>query len=206
MLSLKNFLSCNTLAVTLVASTVCTSTLASAADGEAKAKADAGPRKDPDGVRGISPFWEAINKGDSSYIARDFDTAILRFREAISVSPQDSMGHYRMAEAHIAKNQLSDASNALDSAMRFAVDETLKAKLLFLQADLKERERNYAGATEKWTAYETFSKAKPDATTYPATAPDRKKKIEEWKALQKAYGEVKQRVEKRATEAAKALS
>jgi hypothetical protein len=40
-----------------------------------------GVRKDPQGIKGISPYWEAIREGDGAYVARDYAAAIAAFSE-----------------------------------------------------------------------------------------------------------------------------
>ncbi|MCA9627598.1 MAG: tetratricopeptide repeat protein [Myxococcales bacterium] len=177
----------------------------SQAQGTAKqdkpAKADSGAvKKDPDGLKGISPFWEAVNRGNSAYIARDYDKAITEFREAITKEPQNALGHYRMAEAQRAKGDLPAAEASLTDALRYAGNNPpLRAKIQFLMADLKEREKAYDDAIAKWTDYEGAA-AKPESKAYAETAPERKKRIETWKQLVKDYGAVKARIAKRLAE------
>src|SRR5580692_2673803 len=133
------------------------------AEGKAGKKADDGKRRDPKGIKGISPFWEALNRGDSAYSARDFDGAIAAYRDAITAEPQNALGHYRAGEAQIAKGDLKEADAAFASGLRFVGnDSMLKAKLEFAVADLGERQKAYDDATQKWTEYETFTTAQPD--------------------------------------------
>lgn len=167
-------------------------------------KADSGEvKRDPDGVKGISPFWEAVNRGNSAYIARDFDGAIAAFREAITKEPQNALGHYRMAEAQRGKGDLPAAEASLADALRFSGnDPRLRAKVQFLIADTKERAKAYDDAIAKWTDYEA-SAAKPEAKAYAETGPERKKRIETWKQLVKDYGTVKERIAKRLAEETK---
>src|SRR5688572_23727320 len=135
------------------------------------------PRKDPKGVKGISPFWEAIKKGDNSAIARDFDGAIAAYREAIQSQPQNPMGHYRLGEAQLAKGDQKEAELAWGAGLRFAdKDPVMKAKLLFVLADLRERQKSHDEANTRWTDYGKAASA-PGAKGYPATAEDRKKRI-----------------------------
>jgi len=104
-----------------------------AADQAAKAGADAGVRRDPQGIKGISPFWEALRRGDNSYVARDFDGAIAAYREAITAEPQNALGHYRAGEAQIEKGDLKEAEAAIASGLRFVGnDSMLKAKLEYV--------------------------------------------------------------------------
>ncbi|HTA89968.1 MAG TPA: tetratricopeptide repeat protein [Polyangiaceae bacterium] len=178
--------------------------IASSALAESKAakKTDDGKRRDPKGIKGISPFWEALNRGDSAYSARDFDGAIAAYREAITAEPQNALGHYRAGEAQIAKGDLKEADAAFAAGLRFVGnDSMLKAKLEFAVADLAERQKAYDDATQKWTEYETFTTAQPDAKGYPASATERKKVIEAWKKLSADAAEVKVRIDKRLKEA-----
>jgi len=172
------------------------------ADGTSAKKVDDGKRRDPKGIKGISPFWEALNRGDSAYSARDFDGAIAAYREAITVDPQNALGHYRAGEAQLAKGDLKEAEEAFLSGLRFVGnDSMLKAKLEFVIADLRERQKSYDDATQKWTEYETFTTAQPDAKGYPASATERKKVIDAWKKLSADSADVKARIDKRLKEA-----
>lgn len=167
---------------------------------------EGGVRKDPKGVKGISPFWEAVKKGDSAFIARDFESAIAAYKEAITAEPQNALGHYRVGEAQLAKGDLKEADAAFVSGLRFVGnDSLLKAKLEFVVADLRERQKSYDDATAKWTEYETFTTAQADAKGYPASATERKKVIETWKKVSADAADVKTRIEKRLKEADEAV-
>src|SRR5450432_1349044 len=171
-------------------------------DKAAQKGGDSGVRRDPKGIKGISPFWEAVKKGDSAFTARDFDGAIAAYREAITAEPQNALGHYRAGEAQIAKGDLKEAEAAFASGLRFVGnDPMLKAKLEFAVADLGERKKAYDDAIAKWTEYETFTTAQPDAKGYPATGTERKKVVETWKKVSADALEVKARIDKRLKEA-----
>jgi tetratricopeptide (TPR) repeat protein len=168
----------------------------------AAAPAKGGVRKDPKGVKGISPFWESLKKGDDLYVARDFDGAIAAYREAIAKEPQNALGHYRMGEAQLAKADLQEAEASWVAALRFVGgDLALKAKILFVLADLRERQKSHDDAKERWTAYEQLAQKNPGVKTYPASAGDRKKRIDVWKKLLEDYSAVRKRIEQRLREA-----
>ncbi len=191
-----------TWACLLIGTSLATSSLAQGtAKKDKAAKAASGEvKKDPDGVKGISPFWEAVNRGNSAYIARDYDKAISEFREAITKEPQNALGHYRMAEAQRAKGDLPAAEASLTDALRYAGNNPpLRAKIQFLMADLKERAKAYDDAIAKWTEYEGAA-AKPESKGYAETPPERKKRIATWQQLLKDYGAVKERIAKRLAE------
>jgi tetratricopeptide (TPR) repeat protein len=161
-------------------------------------------KRDPKGQKGISPFWEAVKKGDDSLAARDLEGAKTAYQEAIRVQPQNPMGHYRMGEAELAKGDLKEAEASWQTALRFAGENAaMRAKVLFVLADVKERQRSFEEATNGWNAYEAHAKSAGAVKTYPATAADRKKRIEEWKKLEADYGPVKERIKQRLEEGEK---
>ncbi len=153
-------------------------------------------RRDPRGIKGISPFREALNRGDSALIARDFDGAIAAYRDAITKEPQNALGHYRVGEAQIAKGDLAEAEAAFVNGLRFttAADPALKAKLQFALADLRERQKAYDEAIAKWSDYETFTTEQKVA--FPATATERKQVLTVWKKVSADSAEVKARIDK----------
>jgi tetratricopeptide (TPR) repeat protein len=161
-----------------------------------------GVRRDPKGVKGISPYLELVNKGDRAYVARDFDGALTAYREAIQAEPQNPLGHYRAGGAQLAKGDQKEAEAAWISGLRFAgQDGTLKAKLLFALADLRERQRNSDEALARWKDYAKTAEDYKEATTYPATATERVSRNEAWKKLVADGAEVKARIAKRLQEA-----
>ena len=165
-------------------------------------------KRDPRGIKGISPFTEALKKGDSALVARDFDGAIAAYREAVAKDPQNALGHYRIGEAQLAKGDLHEADEAFLSGLRFVpgTDFALKAKLQFAIADLRERQNAYDEAMAKWTEYETVPPEPKDAAkSFPATATERKKVIETWKKLSADSADVKARIQKGMTVADEAV-
>jgi cytochrome c-type biogenesis protein CcmH/NrfG len=172
------------------------------AKGADAAPAADGVKRDPNGVKGISPFWEAIKKGDDAYVARDMDGAIAAYRDAITKEPQNALGHYRMGEVQLTKGDMKEADASWANALRFVgSDWTLKGKILACIADLRERQKSYDDANDSWTQYETLAKEHTDAKTYPDTAAKRKQAIATWKQLLEDYGAVKKRIEQRLKEA-----
>jgi tetratricopeptide (TPR) repeat protein len=166
-------------------------------------KAAAGePRRDPRGVKGISPLWEELKKGDNAYVARDYDGAIAAYKEAITKEPQNALGHYRIGEAHLAKGEMQEAEAAWTAGLRYVgANHQLRAKLLFVLADLRERQKANDDATVAWDKYEGFVRDQPQSRGYPQTPPERKKRVAAWKKLSADYAEVKARIQKRLEEA-----
>jgi tetratricopeptide (TPR) repeat protein len=161
-----------------------------------------GVRRDPKGVKGISPFTEIINKGDRAYVARDFDGAIAAYREALQAEPQNPVGHYRIGAAQLAKGDQKEAEASFTSGLRFAgQDGSIKAKLNFALADLRERQKNSDEAIARWKDYAKTAEDYKEAVTYPATATERVSRNEGWKKTAADSAEVKERIAKRLKEA-----
>jgi tetratricopeptide (TPR) repeat protein len=147
------------------------------------------------------PFGDALSKGDAAYIARDFDGAIKAYREALAKESQNALGHYRLGEAQLAKGDMNEAEQSWQSGLRFVgKDEKLRAKLLFVLADLRERQKNYDEATARWKEYEKHAQSQPTAKAFPATATERQKRIADWKQISTDSAAVKERIEKRLKE------
>jgi len=155
-----------------------------------------GIRRDPKGVKGVSPLQEAMGKGDSAVAAHDFDTALGAYRQALTLSPNSGLLHYRIAETQGLKGDFKEAESEYNTALRLAdTDAGLKAQILFCLADLAERQRQFDVAIERYSTYETFSQTVEKAKTYPASAAERKKRISEWQQIAKDSAEVKARIE-----------
>jgi len=154
-------------------------------------------RRDPRGVQGISPFTEALKRGDSALLARDFEAAIAAYRDALTKEPTNALGHYRVGEAQILKGDLHEAELSFSAGLRVvaAGNPSLKAKLQFALADLGERQKAYDEASGKWTEYEAFTTSQKD-TGFPASGSERKRVLLAWKKLSADALEVKARIEK----------
>jgi tetratricopeptide (TPR) repeat protein len=164
-----------------------------------------GVRHDPKGIKGISPYLEQINKGDRSYVARDFDGAIAAYREAIKSDPEKALGHYRVGVAQLAKGDQKEAEVEFVAGLRFVGrDGTLKAKLIFALADLRERQKNNDEAIGRWKEYSKNAEDEKEAITYPATATERVSRNEAWKQALVDGAAVKERIAKRLKEAEEA--
>lgn len=161
-----------------------------------------GVRRDAKGIKGITPYLESIAKGDRAYVARDFDGAIAAYRDAIQKEPQNPLGHYRVGSAQLAKGDQKEAEAAWVAGMRFVgKDGTLKAKLIFVLADLRERQKNNDEAIGRWKEYAKNAEDDKEALTYPASASERVSRNEAWKKNASESAEVKVRIDKRLKEA-----
>jgi tetratricopeptide (TPR) repeat protein len=159
-----------------------------------------GIRRDPDGVRGISPYMEAVKKGEDAYVARDFQGAVTAFQDAIKLDTQKMLAYYRIGEAQLALNNFAEAEAQWQNALTKTGTDEMKAKVLFVLADLRERQAMLEEAKTAWNAYATFCTEHPKALTYAATALERVKVIDKRIKDLKDYGEVKERTKKREDE------
>jgi tetratricopeptide (TPR) repeat protein len=162
------------------------------------AAAPADVKKPP--ILGTGPFWEAVMKGDAAYAGRDFEGAIKAYREAIEKEPKNAMGHYRLGSAQFSKGDHEEAEQTWQTGLRFVgADDKLRAKLLFVLAGVRERQRNLDDAEKRWKEYGQHAQ-KAEAKAFPATATERQKRITEWKQIEADAKAVRERIEKRLKE------
>jgi tetratricopeptide (TPR) repeat protein len=155
---------------------------------------------------GPSPYAALIAKGDGAYLARDFEAAVSAYRAELSKNASSGVAHYRLGEAQLAKGDTNEAEQSFQNALRFAgKDEKLRDKTLFVLADLRERLKAYDDAIQRWKDYTAHTQAQPEVKSYPATATERIKRIEEWKKISADAALVKERIEKRVKEAEESL-
>jgi tetratricopeptide (TPR) repeat protein len=144
---------------------------------------------------------KAMIEGDRAAIARDFDTAIAKYRSVVANDPRNAVAHYRIAQAQAMKGDLNEAEQAYFAALRFSgTNDALRAKVLFCIADLRERQKAYEAAVDAWTEYEKQAVKAPDSTPHVAVAAERKNRIAEWKKALAAGAETKARVARRLKE------
>lgn len=164
--------------------------------------------RDPKGITGISPFWESINQGDAAFLAQDLDGASNHYQAAITGSPKDPVGHLRMAEVSLRKNELERAHEFITAALRFAEkDLRVRAAASFLMAELQERLKMHDDATEAWNGYKAIDGQLPaekpksngkgplPAHVYVETADSRIAAIEAKKKLDDQYAAVRERIQ-----------
>ncbi len=162
-----------------------------------------GIRKDAKGVTGISPFWEALQAGDRAFVARQYSAALLKYQEAIQNTPHKPLAHYRAGEAALAAGDKDAAQASWEAGLRYANKPVMKAKLLFVLADLEERR----GATDKaiagWQKYQAFVQTDTTLAAGATVAAERITRLETSKKLQIEYAAVKERIAARAAAPAK---
>lgn len=158
------------------------------------------PRRDPEGRSGISPYAEAVAKGQNSFVARDFPGAVTGFQDAIKLEPGAMLGFYLLGEAQLEAGKPEEAEAAWTTGLGKKGSDDLNAKLLFMMADLRERQKNWQGAKDAWAAYAAFLTSHTTVKGFPATAEDRQKRIDQRVKDEKDYGVVRDRIKARETE------
>jgi TolA-binding protein len=193
-------------AVVLVAAlasfaTLSAPTAAHAEETKKAAAAPTGPRKDPKGLTGVSPYTEAVAKGHALIAARDLAGAVTAYQDAISQDPDNPIGHYFLGAARVMKNELGEATASLESAVRFAgKNEEIQGKAMFQLADVKERQDKLDEAKKAWDAYIQFVEAHPKAHGFAQSGAERIKAADKRLAIVKSAAEVKARIEQRLKE------
>lgn len=160
----------------------------------------AGPLKDPENKKGLSPYMEAIKKGEDSFVARDFPSAVTAFQDAIKLDSSKMLGFYRLGEAQLASGKPEEAEAVWNVALNKDGPADLKAKVHFVLADLRERQRKLDVGKEQWGKYAQFLKDQADAKGYPGTPEERQKVIDRRVKDEKDYAVVKERIIKRQAE------
>ena len=160
-------------------------------------------RKDPEGKRGISPYAEAIAKGEGAYVARDLPGAITSFQDAIKLDTEKRLGFFRLGEAQLESGKPDEADSTWATALGKKGTDDLNAKLLFVIADLRERQHKWQAAKDAWAAYSAFLQNHAKVNGYPATATERTKQADRRMKDEVDYGAVKDRIAKRELERTK---
>jgi predicted Zn-dependent protease len=159
-----------------------------------------GARKDPEGKTGISPYMEAVAKGERAFVAKDMEGARAAFQEAVQLDPTKTLGFFRLAESELAAGKLDDAASTLTTAQAKKGSPDLQAKVLFLAAEVLERQKKWAEAKDAWGKYAQFLGENAKAVGYAATATERQKQIDRRVKDEADYGAVKDRTAKREAE------
>jgi tetratricopeptide (TPR) repeat protein len=130
------------------------------------------------------------------YASRDFQRAVAFYRSAIEADPKNPLGHFLLGEAQLAAGDVVDAEAtwnraALESGEK---DPALRARILFVIADLKERQWRWDDAKAAWQVYLEWTSRFPSAAGFPASARSRLQVIDAMLKQEKAYEVVRKRI------------
>ncbi len=189
-----------------VMGTVCgllvTAATSSPASGEAPkrpaAARDAGgeTRYDPDNVTGISQSMETLVKGNQRYAAKDYAGAIDLYRKGIQLNPRSPLGPYLLGEGHLAAGNVAEAEAAFKQAEELsdAKNPALRSRVLFVVADVYERQKKWPQAKAAWQSYNEHAAKFADAGAFPHSGQSRFEAVEAVLKLEAQYAEVRARI------------
>jgi tetratricopeptide (TPR) repeat protein len=166
-------------------------------DAKPSASASAGKKYDPKNQSAISKFMETCVAGNAQYAARDFQAAIATYREAIKLDPKNALGHYLLGEAQLAANNIAEADASWTQAALVSdgSDPRLRARVLFVVADVKERQKKWDEAKAAWANYNEWCGKYADAGVgFPASGASRVQAIDAMTKLNAESEKVKQRI------------
>jgi tetratricopeptide (TPR) repeat protein len=166
---------------------------ASSGSGSSGKKKNADTSSDSSGSGG---FRAAIADGSTKYAARDFPGAVAAFQKAIEADPKNPLGHYFLGEAQLANSNLTEAEAAWTRASLESADKdpAVRAKILFVLADLKERQKKWDEAKAAWQVYIDWAAKYPEAKAFTGSATSRQQMIAAMTKQDTAYAVVRQRI------------
>lgn len=141
-------------------------------------------------------FNDAVAQGATKYAARDFAGAVASFQKAIEADPKNPLGHYFLGEAQLAAGNMTEAEAAWNRASLEAADKNpaLRAKILFVLADLKERQHKWDDARAAWQVYLDWAAKNPNAGAFSGSGQSRQQMIDAVQKQDTAYAVVRQRI------------
>jgi tetratricopeptide (TPR) repeat protein len=147
-------------------------------------------------ARGAGKYAEACAQGNAKYAGRDFQGAIALYRSAIELDPKNPLGYYLLGEAELAAGSIAEAETAWNRASAGSSDKdpALRAHILFVMADLKERQWKWDEAKAAWQVYLDWASRFPNVPSFPASARSRLQVIDAMLKQDKAYEIVRRRI------------
>ena len=141
-------------------------------------------------------YADACSDGNTKYLAHDYRGAIEAYQKAIDLHPNLPLAYYLQGEAQVAAGGLSDAEVAWTRALAAVgdADPALRSRILFVLADLKERQGKWEEARGAWQQYRDWVSAARGANGFAGTAQARQQAIDAILKLDKDSAVVRQRI------------
>lgn len=156
----------------------------------------AAEKYDPDNVVAISQYMELVAKGMALFTAKDPTGAIDTFKKAHLLAPRNPLASYLLAETYASQGNYGEAEAAIAQGLEPNDAKTppiVRSHLLFLAADVAERQKKWPEAKAAWQAYAEHA-PKVDGGAFPATAAERMKIAERAAERAKVYAAVRERI------------
>jgi tetratricopeptide (TPR) repeat protein len=176
------------------------SALAEGGKGGSKKKTDEAAAPGTSAVPGKNmpskDYLKLCEAGNAKYAGRDFAGAIDQYRKAIELTPKHALAFYLMGEAQLAAGNLSEADAAWNRATLESSeqDPALRARVLFVVADLRERQKRWDDAKAAWQVYVDWATKYPSANAFPGSGQSRLQVIDTMLKQDKAYDVVRERI------------
>ena len=99
-----------------------------------------------------------VFQGNGRFSAKDYPGALESYKKAVTLAPNDPLGHYLVAEAQLAQGNVAEAEAALAQAEKVGDKRPdVLGKVYFLQADAKERQKKWEEARAAWAKYDGWA-------------------------------------------------
>jgi tetratricopeptide (TPR) repeat protein len=172
---------------------------------EATTKAEKVVPKDPENVRGISPYEEVLARGKARAKEQDWSGAAAAFDEAVAMKPDEARGYLLLAQA----KRDGDVIGIVEKGRTKKGSEATEARLLFVRAELLERKASltpvlatgtdlgellktvWDTSKQAWTTYTAYVSTNPRAPDYRESAEARRKAIAEREDREQKYSVVR---------------
>jgi tetratricopeptide (TPR) repeat protein len=141
-------------------------------------------------------YLKLCEGGNAKYAGRDFAGAIDEYRKAIELTPKHGLAFYFMGEAQLAAGNISEADAAWTRASLESgeQDPALHARVLFVVADLRERQKRWDDAKAAWQVYIDWATKYPSSNAFTASGQSRQQVIDTMLKQDKAYDVVRERI------------
>lgn len=185
---------------------VAASAFALVADGKDKDKKDApkAQKDDPNNRTALSKQMAAVVEGNAKFNEKDYAGALEAYKRASQLAPTDPLGPYLVAEALLAQGNVAEGESSLAQAEKVADKRPeIMGRILFLEADAKERQKKWADAKAGWLRYKEWSEKHADSGAVPYAAGMRIQAIDDYMKLDTQYEEVRKRIAEEKADAGK---
>jgi tetratricopeptide (TPR) repeat protein len=171
-----------------------------------EAAGDKAEKYDPDNITGISQYMETVVSGNERFAAKDHTGAIDTYKKAIQLNPRSPLAYLLLTEVYLATGNTGEAEAAIQQAYDAdAKNAQLRSHVLFLRADVSERQKKWDQAKVAWQAYtEHAAKLGGDAGAFPQSGAERLKAIQKVIDMEKPYAAVRERIAAEKADAGKA--